>query len=151
MQSTAPGIELVLFSRIILGGSICLDKSHSNNLHCMRPPRQLNQRASGAWPRNLLAVFMLFIAIVLTMAWRKGAKPAATRPMEVSISMCGKFVVLDDYYSSPVKLLNGLGELHYRITTRDSASQKFFNQGLRLIYGFNHVEALRAFEEASRR
>jgi tetratricopeptide (TPR) repeat protein len=91
------------------------------------------------------------MVIVFTMAWRKGAKPLATKPAEVTISMCGRFVVQDDYFDLPVKILNGLGELHYRITTRDSAAQKFFNQGLRLIYAFNHVEALRAFQEASRR
>lgn len=64
--------------------------------------------------------------------------------------MCGNFSVSDAYMSSPVKLLSGLGDLHYRIKTKDSLAQKFFDQGLRLVYGFNHVEALRSFKEASR-
>jgi tetratricopeptide (TPR) repeat protein len=47
-------------------------------------------------------------------------------------------------------VLEGLGENHFQVTTRIPASQKFFDQGLRLTYAFNHSEALRAFKEAAR-
>jgi len=46
--------------------------------------------------------------------------------------------------------LSGLGTLEYRATTTVPAAQEFFNQGLRLLYAFNHPEALRAFREAAR-
>jgi tetratricopeptide (TPR) repeat protein len=46
--------------------------------------------------------------------------------------------------------LDGLGSLEYRVTTSVPRAQRFFNQGLRLLYGFNHAEAVRAFREASR-
>ncbi len=46
--------------------------------------------------------------------------------------------------------LAGLGSLEYRVTTSSPTAQRFFNQGLRLLYAFNHQEALRAFREASR-
>lgn len=46
--------------------------------------------------------------------------------------------------------LQGLGDLHYPITTSSDATQRFFDQGLRLVYAFNHAEAIRAFEEATR-
>ena len=46
--------------------------------------------------------------------------------------------------------LEGLGDLHYAITTSSEAAQRFFDQGLRLVYAFNHAEAVRAFEEAAR-
>ncbi len=46
--------------------------------------------------------------------------------------------------------LEGLGDLHYPITTSSEAAQRFFDQGLRLVYAFNHAEAIRAFEEAAR-
>ena len=45
--------------------------------------------------------------------------------------------------------LTGLGE-HRLEVTANAASQAFFDQGLRLTYGFNHSEALRAFKEAIR-
>ena len=45
-------------------------------------------------------------------------------------------------------LFNNLGTLSYRVTTGDPLAQKFFDQGLRLAYGFNHAEARRAFRKA---
>ena len=47
-------------------------------------------------------------------------------------------------------LLEGLGEHHHPITTSSERAQLFFDQGLRLTYGFNHREAARAFREAAR-
>lgn len=47
-------------------------------------------------------------------------------------------------------VLDGLGDESIVITTSNPESQQFFNQGLRLTYGFNHSEALRAFKESAR-
>jgi hypothetical protein len=47
-------------------------------------------------------------------------------------------------------LWEGLGPLHYSITTASPQAQQYFDQGLRLTYAFNHAEARRAFREASR-
>ncbi len=47
-------------------------------------------------------------------------------------------------------LLDGLSELHHSITTTSDRAQKFFDQGLRLVYAFNHAEAIRSFREAQR-
>lgn len=46
--------------------------------------------------------------------------------------------------------LVGLGSHHLEVTTSSPRAQLFFDQGLRLAYGFNHREALRAFKEAAR-
>lgn len=46
-------------------------------------------------------------------------------------------------------LLPGLGHLHHAITATPAA-QKWFDQGLRLTYAFNHDEAIRSFQEAAR-
>ena len=46
--------------------------------------------------------------------------------------------------------LAGLGNHEHPVTTSNADSQYFFNQGLRLTYGFNHSEALRSFKEAVR-
>ncbi len=46
--------------------------------------------------------------------------------------------------------LKNLGTLHYKVTTNSERAQAFFDQGLRLLYGFNHAEATRAFQEAAR-
>ena len=47
-------------------------------------------------------------------------------------------------------LLPGLGDWRHSISTRVSRAQRFFDQGLRLAYAFNHDEAARSFEEAAR-
>jgi tetratricopeptide (TPR) repeat protein len=44
----------------------------------------------------------------------------------------------------------GLGVYSYRITTSSPDSQRWFNQGLRLVYAFNHNEAQKAFREGTR-
>ena len=46
--------------------------------------------------------------------------------------------------------LEGLGSLHMPVTTANPQAQAFFNQGVRLLYAFNHQESRRAFEEAAR-
>ncbi|MGH9836795.1 MAG: tetratricopeptide repeat protein [Blastocatellia bacterium] len=52
--------------------------------------------------------------------------------------------------NEPAKLMPGLSNLHHPVTTKNAEAQKFFNQGLALIYAFNHEEAQRSFEQAAR-
>lgn len=49
-----------------------------------------------------------------------------------------------------VPLFPNLGTLHHPITTTSDRAQQYFDQGLRLVYAFNHEEAIRSFEEAAR-
>src|SRR5215472_8122345 len=49
----------------------------------------------------------------------------------------------------PAALLPGLGIWSHPIATRSAEAQKFFDQGLVLLYGFNRYEALRSFRKAS--
>jgi tetratricopeptide (TPR) repeat protein len=49
----------------------------------------------------------------------------------------------------PVTLLAGLGVYHHDIRTTNTEAQKFFDQGLNLLYGFNRYEALRSFRKAA--
>jgi tetratricopeptide (TPR) repeat protein len=49
-----------------------------------------------------------------------------------------------------VPLYDNLGEHHCAITTDVPLAQRYFDQGLRLYYAFNHAEAIRAFEQAAR-
>jgi tetratricopeptide (TPR) repeat protein len=51
---------------------------------------------------------------------------------------------------APVPLFKNLGTLHHAITTTSEQAQQYFDQGLRLVYAFNHEEAIHAFEEAAR-
>ena len=50
-----------------------------------------------------------------------------------------------------VPLYDNLGDHHHAISTTVPAAQQYFDQGMRLAFGFNHGEAIRAFQEAARR
>ncbi|MCC6141623.1 MAG: tetratricopeptide repeat protein [Nitrospira sp.] len=52
--------------------------------------------------------------------------------------------------AEPVPLFTDLGSLRHPITTTSEQAQRYFDQGLRLVYAFNHEEAIRSFEAASR-
>jgi tetratricopeptide (TPR) repeat protein len=52
--------------------------------------------------------------------------------------------------SPTVPLFDNLGTHRYAVTTDVPLALSYFDQGLRLYYGFNHAEAIRAFEEATR-
>jgi tetratricopeptide (TPR) repeat protein len=45
--------------------------------------------------------------------------------------------------------MQGLGEAHHPVSTKNQQAQKFFDQGLALVYGFNHDEARRCFQHAA--
>jgi tetratricopeptide (TPR) repeat protein len=45
---------------------------------------------------------------------------------------------------------DSLGTYSYTVTTASPQAQQWFDQGLRLLYGFNHHEAGKAFREATR-
>src|SRR5438445_4828535 len=49
-----------------------------------------------------------------------------------------------------VPLYSDLGNHHHEVTTKVPRAQQFFDQGLRLVFGFNHGEAIRAFKEGTR-
>lgn len=46
-------------------------------------------------------------------------------------------------------LIEGLGTHHHAVNTSNPEAQKFFDQGLNLIYAFNHDEAVRSFQHAA--
>jgi tetratricopeptide (TPR) repeat protein len=50
---------------------------------------------------------------------------------------------------APVALASGLGDIHHPVSTTNPEAQKFFNQGLAYLYGFNHEEAVRSFKQAT--
>jgi tetratricopeptide (TPR) repeat protein len=51
--------------------------------------------------------------------------------------------------AKPATLMSGLGDWHHPVSTSIPQAQQFFDQGLRLIYAFNHDEAARSFQRAA--
>ena len=83
---------------------------------------------------HLLSSLVLLL-VVLNVAARadhpQPADPAAPSPADL------------------VELMVDLGDHEMKITTDVPQAQQYFNQGLRLTYGFNHDEARRAFRAAA--
>jgi tetratricopeptide (TPR) repeat protein len=73
------------------------------------------------------------MTLVLMGCQREASPPHSHEPAE------GKVPLFDD-----------LGTYTHPVTTTVPLAQRYFDQGLRLAYGFNHDEAKRAFEEAAR-
>lgn len=69
-----------------------------------------------------------------------------------SMIMCAPATTDRDWYNSEktAPLFEGLGNLHFPISTQDTLAQKYFDQGLVLAYGFNHAEAARSFYYATK-
>jgi tetratricopeptide (TPR) repeat protein len=51
--------------------------------------------------------------------------------------------------SGVVAPMAGLGSHHHRISTSSPEAQRLFDQGLVLVYGFNHGQAIRLFQRAA--
>ena len=104
--------------------------------------------------RTLLPACLFLLCSVLFISWKTWERPKAkgyAKLPNTPVALCGGFSwdLADTLLANP-RLLNGLGDLHYPVTTTSLEAQKFFEQGLRLVYAFNHWEAIQSFREATR-
>ena len=107
--------------------------------------------------KTSFGLLVFFLTVLTFWSWKKFE---VTKPVNIGypqassspVTWCGSVVPFDamDSTLARAKLLSGLGNLHYPITTISLDAQKFFEQGLRLVYAFNHWEAIQAFREAVR-
>ena len=51
---------------------------------------------------------------------------------------------------APEPFFDGLGAYTRKVTTKSAKAQRYFNQGLAFLHGFNHGAAIRSFREAAR-
>jgi tetratricopeptide (TPR) repeat protein len=73
-------------------------------------------------------------------------------PMALAMAMAGPAVAQEHAVSTKSKaatLMTGFGDWHHPVSTENARAQAFFDQGLRLIYAFNHDEAARSFRRAA--
>ncbi len=91
-------------------------------------PRRANPTSS----RLLLPVFLVFLMMGCSAQPGPHGHGSAASP------------------SAAPPLFDNLGRHHRAITTTSPQAQAYFDQGLRLVYGFNHYEAQAAFREAAR-
>lgn len=77
--------------------------------------------------------------------------------LSVSLLILLNFILIGGVHSfnltqsdRPVPLLDNLGNHHHEITTHSPQAQAYFDQGLTLVFGFNHAEAFRSFQQAAK-
>lgn len=94
-------------------------------------------------------LFTLFLAGVLTSL--QSNKPVRTNDEYYKQSppvFCAPSFDPDKMNAGNAPIFKGLGKLNYKISTKSSKAQQYFNQGLTLLYAFNHGEAGRSFKAA---
>ena len=52
-------------------------------------------------------------------------------------------------WAKGARLFDGLGGFHRKITTASPEAQRYFDQGMRFVWAFNHDEATRSFARAA--
>jgi tetratricopeptide (TPR) repeat protein len=75
------------------------------------------------------------VVVVLALILRGGSAVAQEHPMGTADRLA--------------VILPGLGDYHHTIATQSAEAQRFFDQGLTLVYAFNQEEALRSFLHAA--
>ena len=68
--------------------------------------------------------------------------------MRAKLAIAAAVVQQNEIAAAP--LYDGLGKVHFPITTSNPLAQRYFDQGLGFAYGFNHAGAIAAFREAQR-
>jgi tetratricopeptide (TPR) repeat protein len=69
----------------------------------------------------------------------------------VTVVVPGAFTVAaQSATSSTIPLLQGLGPHTRPVTTKSTQAQKYFDQGMNLLFGFAHGASIRSFQEAAR-
>jgi tetratricopeptide (TPR) repeat protein len=102
-----------------------------------------------------LAVAVLVAGVVATGAPR-AADPGpmsgmAMGPMSMGVAFAPMPAVYNGDADKPgAPLFKGLGDHHHPISTKNAQTQVYFDQGVKLLFGFNHAEAIRSFREAAR-
>ncbi|MCU1278543.1 MAG: hypothetical protein JWM53_2089 [bacterium] len=94
--------------------------------------------------------------ILLTMVLVAGCahEKAATPPAAAETKADPQPVAAHEHAAAaaqPAKLYDDLGTFHRAVSTKNAEAQRFFDQGLRLTWAFNHEEAQRSFEAAAAR
>lgn len=84
----------------------------------------------------------------LVFALACASTPSSTSPSTTTSTASASPEPEDAARTAP--LLEGMGDLHWPISTDSELAQRYFDQALTLAYGFNHLEAERSFREAAR-
>jgi tetratricopeptide (TPR) repeat protein len=110
----------------------------------------------GAMNTAKIAAGLLAASAILSSAYGADDHTGMAMPVAADSGMAMKMTLppMPAVYPEAGKLgapvLTGYGDHHHPITTSNPQTPAFFDQGVRLLFGFNHAEAIRSFHEAAR-
>src|SRR5476651_1859091 len=120
----------------------------------MRPNSRGDQREGETM--RLLNGLAIIAASLIVGAAAHAADPAPMGgmpmgPMNMGVSLSPMPSVYGGQADKPgAPVFKGLGAHHHPISTKNPDAQMYFDQGVNLLFGFNHAEAIRSFREAAR-
>lgn len=94
-----------------------------------------------------LMTVLIAVSLLVSPACKQPEQPAPAQNATAASGHGGAHPA--DRPATRTTLLGNLGSYHRAITTSNEEAQKFFDEGLTLLYGFNHEEAFRSFERAA--
>src|SRR5262245_60648125 len=111
--------------------------------------RNIRPRRSRRRRPSMRAALIVALCVCLAACNRApdDAKPAQPAPAADATKSAGEAAVA----AAVQPLFEGLGSLHFPITTTSEDAQRYFDQGLMLSFAFNHAAADLAFTEAQKR
>ena len=90
---------------------------------------------------------MSLIAVALLAACTEERAETPATQASSAADLAAPRAAAEDGWRQP--LFQGLGDLHFPITTSSETAQRYFDQGLMLAFAFNHAAADFAFNEAA--
>jgi len=124
--------------------------SYNINFHLMKKQTTMLRAHRLLLPILLLAAGLLFAGFYS----RKLVKPIQNSvPSFSGLALCGGAVQFDlsenDSVRGTAPLFENMGKYHFVVKTSSETAARYFDQGIKLVYGFNMGEAHRAFSEAT--
>jgi tetratricopeptide (TPR) repeat protein len=117
----------------------------------------MEKQATSIRSFRFLTLVLLLSAGLLSAGifTQKIAKPIPNSVTSFSsLALCGSSIRFDlsvyDSTKGPTPLFENMGKYHFSVKTGSEMAARYFDQGIKLVYGFNLGEAHRAFSEAAR-
>ena len=101
--------------------------------------------------RSVFAIGLL-MPIVLTGCSRHTQPPTAAAPATAPMAPMAETPHVPETlaeWARGAQLFDGLGSFHRAISTHSPEAQRYFDQGMRLMWAFNHDESTRSFARAA--
>src|SRR5262249_27236395 len=131
-------------------GADCCRLKRQNTTHKKRK----NQVRTWVMSRKRLALGVCLSACCLITGASHGDN-IASPPVMPSPPLClgrrggAPLPVTLAQWAEGAQLFEGLGDFHRAVTTSSTPAQAYFDQGMRLLWAFNHDEAARSFAKAA--